>query len=527
MKKILIIGVILCLIFSSTIYVYADVENLKYYKSLELESLIEEIYDLEDFIRNEETIDSREIFLLIEELEDLIKDFSENEDEDTAESLEALETLRNTARYKVKDSYKLKKYNISKAPDVITALPTSQKVTVDGDEVKFRAYNINGSNFFMLRDIAYIFKDTSAQFEVGWDGEKKAISLITEAPYSGEGVGFAITGPHVKEFGLKSNADIYKDGELEAILGYNIKGNTYFKLRDLGEELNIGVKWDPENKVVVLKSDGIEEENTKSSKLELVEPVKKENLVLPKEYKTQEDFEKLFIYMGYNNEIERTLKFKINSQEEADYYMKIIKPAFRRIFRMYPEYYSFGPSLNYGVDSNANLFFKNHNSKFLNDEDIIRFRKIFTEEVDKILNQFIEDGYLTSDMTQLEQAKFLYDWILDNTEYDYTYSKLSYTGYGQIKTGKAVCQGYAATYNYMLKRLGIETYGIVGDAGDENSKELHMWTIAYLDGKRYHIDTTWGDGHRDEQNIKDQRYFATNGDALSRTHTWDRTMFGD
>jgi len=120
----------------------------------------------------------------------------------------------------------------------------------------------------MLRDIAYIFKGTEAEFEVSWNGEKFEISLETEKPYTGEGVGFNMAKPHIKETGLKSRATIYKDGEEIKLLGYTIYGNTYFKLRDLGYEFDIGVSWDSVNKTVVLKSDGtlIKEEK------ELTEP---------------------------------------------------------------------------------------------------------------------------------------------------------------------------------------------------------------------------------------------------------------
>jgi len=109
----------------------------------------------------------------------------------------------------------------------------------------------------MLRDIAHIFKGTQSQFEVGWDEKNFAISLTTDEPYTGEGVGFNMTKPHIKETGLKSSATIFKNGKEIKILGYTINGNTYFKIRDLGYELNIDVSWDEINKIVVLKSDNI------------------------------------------------------------------------------------------------------------------------------------------------------------------------------------------------------------------------------------------------------------------------------
>lgn len=149
----------------------------------------------------------------------------------------------------------LKKKMIEAEPKEVQAKPTSQKITVDGKLTNFRAYNIGGYNYFMLRDLAYIFNGTKAQFEVGWDQEKFAINLKTNTTYSGKGEGFEMKTPHVAEKGYKSRATIYKDGKEAVLLAYTIKGYTYFKLRDLGDEMGFGVKWDDKNQTVVLLSD--------------------------------------------------------------------------------------------------------------------------------------------------------------------------------------------------------------------------------------------------------------------------------
>jgi len=149
----------------------------------------------------------------------------------------------------------LKKKMIEAEPKEVKANPTSQKITVDGKLTSFRAYNIGGYNYFMLRDLAYIFNGTKAQFEVGWDQAKFAINLGAGKPYTGKGEGFEMKTPHVAEKGYKSRATIYKDGKEAVLLAYTIQGYTYFKLRDLGDEMGFGVKWDDKNQTVVLLSD--------------------------------------------------------------------------------------------------------------------------------------------------------------------------------------------------------------------------------------------------------------------------------
>jgi len=62
--------------------------------------------------------------------------------------------------------------NVSDSP--VRAMPTSSTVLVDYREIFPRAYIINGSNFFMLRDIG-----TSLGFDVNWDSATRTISIVT------------------------------------------------------------------------------------------------------------------------------------------------------------------------------------------------------------------------------------------------------------------------------------------------------------------------------------------------------------
>src|SRR5690606_9905822 len=67
------------------------------------------------------------------------------------------------------------------------ANPTSSKVLVNGNAVQFDAYNINGNNYFKLRDFAQAVNNTEKNFEVTWDGKNNAINLISNKPYTSVG----------------------------------------------------------------------------------------------------------------------------------------------------------------------------------------------------------------------------------------------------------------------------------------------------------------------------------------------------
>jgi len=136
-------------------------------------------------------------------------------------------------------------------PETVQAAPTSSKVMVNGKAVEFEAYNINGNNYFKLRDLALAVNGTEKQFGVEWDGRKNAINLTSNTPYSVVG-GELSKGDGKAKVGTLSTSAIYKDGSEIKLTAYNINGNNYFKLRDLAKEFNIGVDWDGKNNAVII-----------------------------------------------------------------------------------------------------------------------------------------------------------------------------------------------------------------------------------------------------------------------------------
>ena len=63
----------------------------------------------------------------------------------------------------------------------ITAERSTNRIYVDGQEVRLTAYNINGNNYVMLRDVG-----KTVGFEVYWDGDAKCVQVESGKPYTGE-----------------------------------------------------------------------------------------------------------------------------------------------------------------------------------------------------------------------------------------------------------------------------------------------------------------------------------------------------
>ena len=125
----------------------------------------------------------------------------------------------------------------------VAASPTSLTVLVNGKNVALNAYNIGGNNFFKLRDLASTLNGTPKQFEVGWDAANNAISLTSGKPYTSVGDEMEGKDSESKEAN-PTTSKIYRDGKEIQLAAYNIGGNNYFKLRDIGEAFDFGLDWD-------------------------------------------------------------------------------------------------------------------------------------------------------------------------------------------------------------------------------------------------------------------------------------------
>ena len=60
---------------------------------------------------------------------------------------------------------------------------SSQALTVDGRSVACEYYNIDGYNYFKLRDIAFVLNGTSSQFSVDYDEAARAVKIVTGEAY--------------------------------------------------------------------------------------------------------------------------------------------------------------------------------------------------------------------------------------------------------------------------------------------------------------------------------------------------------
>ena len=158
----------------------------------------------------------------------------------------------------------------------------------------------------------------------------------------------------------------------------------------------------------------------------------------------------------------------------------------------------------------------------ISDEDKVT---IYEAAVDKALCEALGKNK-GKDMTELQKALALHDWLVINCQYDVTVSRpYAHTAYGAIVEGYAVCDGYAKAYNDLLSRVGVTATIVEGrkplHLGD--NPQPHAWSCVTIDGKKYHVDVTADDPVPDKPGTVSRERFLVSDNVLNKAEYVDYT----
>ena len=187
-----------------------------------------------------------------------------------------------------------------------------------------------------------------------------------------------------------------------------------------------------------------------------------------------------------------------------------------------------------GIREDPELFYFQNFTLWSTDEKALRaelkYREEFTREDTAVFDAAVREALtcVLPGMTDLEKALVLHDYLALQTAYDEeayrsgNISSASYTAYGALVLGKAVCQGYSMAYRVLLERCGISTEYAASD------RMGHGWTLVQLGENWYHVDVTWDDPVPDRPGRVGHTYFLLSdqaiGDREHRHVDWE-TMY--
>lgn len=125
----------------------------------------------------------------------------------------------------------------------ISATRSIANMLVNGERVAVTGYTVNDSNYFKVRDIAMLLRNTPSKFNVSWDGNLNAIMIDTHSDYIA--IGGELSSEIEQDMNVvENNTPIYVDGRRTAITAYNINGSSYFKIRDIADAAGFEIQWD-------------------------------------------------------------------------------------------------------------------------------------------------------------------------------------------------------------------------------------------------------------------------------------------
>ncbi len=137
--------------------------------------------------------------------------------------------------------------------------------------------------------------------------------------------------------------------------------------------------------------------------------------------------------------------------------------------------------------------------------DIENNKQLFEESINTILEN--ANAYESDE----EKERYVHDTLIEMIEYDESAS-LNQSAYSALVNHRTVCAGYAKAFQYLMQKLDIPCYFVVG----ESEGQQHAWNLVYINNTWMNVDVTWDDG------LYDPYYFYNKSDSFfTESHTRD------
>ena len=184
----------------------------------------------------------------------------------------------------------------------------------------------------------------------------------------------------------------------------------------------------------------------------------------------------------------------------------------------------FSTTYNVSIGSNGGSYLENG---FNSEQDVID--AIY--DVESVKNNILSQA----NGNTVDKIKVVHDYLINNIEYDKNAGNAIYDSYGALINKRAVCEGYAKAFKYILDDLGIPCIIVCGTGTNSTGlTESHAWNYVLIDGKWYAMDVTWDDpiitGNITDAEIPDDikyAYFLKGGTDFFKNHVEDEKLLGE
>lgn len=118
-----------------------------------------------------------------------------------------------------------------------------------------------------------------------------------------------------------------------------------------------------------------------------------------------------------------------------------------------------------------------------------------------------------------EKELYIHDYIVTHCSYaDADRNSNANTVYGCLVEGKASCEGYSRTFQYLMSKISVDNRLVTGESTEDGSNYIrHMWNYVVLESQGYFVDLTWDDP-RSEGSVLRHTYFNVTTDDILIEH---------
>lgn len=148
------------------------------------------------------------------------------------------------------------------------------------------------------------------------------------------------------------------------------------------------------------------------------------------------------------------------------------------------------------------------------------------EKAQNYINNIIENIIKqTQNDNRVNKIKKVHDWLIDAIEYDTSGTNANkYNIYGAMHDRKAVCEGYARTFKYVMEKLQVPCVLISGTAkNSQETTEAHAWNYVQIEEQWYAVDLTWDDpvitGNGKLTDTERYKFFLKGSEEFLKDHT--------
>ncbi len=211
-----------------------------------------------------------------------------------------------------------------------------------------------------------------------------------------------------------------------------------------------------------------------------------------------EDYMLIMRALGESGKLSITIPYTMDLGN-ISYYLKIRSSAveaFERSFSMYPEYFSFTPTLSIKRVVNtvsSGMIILTLSNGNIEDDTVLMMKEAFNQKCNSIVDELYLFDVIADNSSIEDKVKVMYEYVILHCDFDLTYGINSYTGYGAAIESSAVCQGYTAMFNSLCRIVGVDIIGVSGTI--ISTEEPHVWSKVYNNDtdSYFYCDVTFGD----------------------------------